>query len=90
MRHERRDVGRLAKELVRSRGVTLPRQLHPPLQVGLSPGPALLLLPRLGGQVATVEDQVRLNPMTQEQMYPVCGPGGEVGWGVGFRKIFVH
>ena len=66
VRHEGRHVGRFAEELVSPRGMSLPHQLHAALQVGLPPGPALLLLPSLGRQVAPVEDQVRFNPVTQE------------------------
>lgn len=66
VRHEGCHVGGLAEELVRPRGVPLPRQLHAALQVGLSPGPSLFLLARLGGKVASVEHQVGLHPVTQE------------------------
>lgn len=66
VRHEGGDIGRFAEELMSPRGVSLPHQLHAALQVGLPLGPALLLLPSLGRKVAAVEDQVRLNPVTQE------------------------
>ncbi len=82
VRHVRGDVGRLAEELVRPRGVPLPHQLQAALQVGLPPGPALLLLPRLRRQVSAVEDEVGLDPVAQEEMHPARDGGGGGGGGV--------